>query len=60
MLKKYLDGDSSISLQSIKDQESKEEFDYYLNLFSLKKAFLQPIMILPVFLFLIIKLPFND
>lgn len=56
LLKRYLDGDSEISIRDIEKKENEEVFYYTLNQWSFGKEWLKPLVILPVFLFLIIKI----
>lgn len=43
LLARYLEGDKSVTLQDIKNQEKKDNFNYLLNKFSFNKPYLKPL-----------------
>lgn len=52
---RYLDGDRHVNLSMIERQEDKELFENTLNSWSFGKEYLKPVMVIPVFIWLVIS-----
>lgn len=56
LLSRMMNGDSRISIRMIEHAENTEEFHYFLKKWSFGKSWLEPLVILPMTLFLIIRI----
>lgn len=56
LFKRYMEGDSNISLRDIEKKENEEYFNFVLNKWSFEKEWLRPVVIFPVFVYLLLEL----